>query len=253
MSVERSPLLLLPGSLCDARLFSHQVAALGGRRLQVGNIGGADTLTAIAADVLRQAPRRFALAGFSMGGIVAFEIWRQAPHRVAGLALLDTSFAAESPEAAARRSEEIRTVAQAGTAGLRRLVRDFYLPRYFAERQRCDQRLHDLVLQMATACGPRVLLRQWNALLHRPCSRATLATIDCPALVLCGAEDQLCPPSIHEEMAAEMGVQCSVLGDCGHLAPIESPAQTAAFLRAWLQRVDEHERCVRDELQDVAC
>lgn len=253
MTVEQSPLLLLPGSLCDARLFSHQVAALGGRRLQVGNIGSADTLAAIAADVLRRAPRRFALAGLSMGGIVAFEIWRQAPQRVAGLALLDTSFAAETPEAAARRSEEMRTVTHAGTPGLRRLVRDFYLPRYFAERQRRDWRLQDLVLQMATACGPRVLLRQWSALLQRPCSRATLATIDCPALVLCGAEDQLCPPSVHQEMAAAMRVQCCVLDDCGHLAPIESPAQTSGLLRAWLRRVDEHERCVRDELQDVAC
>lgn len=253
MTVEQSPLLLLPGSLCDARLFSHQVAAPGGRRLQIGNIGSADTLAAIAADVLRQAPRRFALAGLSMGGIVAFEIWRQAPQRVAGLALLDTSFAAETPEVAARRSEEMRAVARAGTTGLRRLVRDFYLPRYFAERHRCDRRLHDLVLQMATACGPKVLLRQWNALLHRPCSRATLATIDCPALVLCGAEDRLCPPSIHEEMAAAIGVECRVLDDCGHLAPLESSAQTSGFLRAWLRRVDEQEHYLRDELQDVAC
>jgi pimeloyl-ACP methyl ester carboxylesterase len=245
--------MLLPGSLCDARLFGPQIAALRHRAVSVGNIGGADSISTIATDILRRAPHRFALAGLSMGGIVALEIWRQAPERVAGLALLGTSFAPETPAVAARRAEEVEAVKQGGTAALRRLVRDTYLPRYFAGRNRDDPRLGDLVLQMAAACGPSVMFRQWNALACRPDSRATLATIDCPALVLCGAEDRLCTPAVHEELASRIRVPCHVIDGCGHLATVEAPRETTALMAAWLQAVDAHEQAMQDGRRDVAC
>jgi pimeloyl-ACP methyl ester carboxylesterase len=253
VTAERCPLIMLPGSLCDARLFGPQLAALRHRSVAVGNVGAADSVQAIAAQVLRRAPGRFALAGLSMGGIVAFEVWRQAPQRVAGLALLDSTFQPESAEVAARRLEEIDLVAREGTLGLRRLVRDRHLARYLAQGNVHRQALRDLVLQMATACGPAVFARQWQALMHRPDSRATLRTIDCPALVLCGAEDQLCLPAVHQEMARALGVDCHLLDHCGHLASVEAPQRTCGLLRGWLEQVDARESHSGRDRRDVAC
>ena len=99
-----TPLVLLPGMMCDARLFRPQIEALSARwPVMVAPIGGHDTMARLAAEVLSAAPARFALAGLSMGGIVAMEILRQAPERVARLALLDTNPLAERPEVKARR------------------------------------------------------------------------------------------------------------------------------------------------------
>jgi pimeloyl-ACP methyl ester carboxylesterase len=249
----RCPLLLLPGSLCDARLFAAQLAALRPRPVRVGDLSRSDSVAAMATAILRAAPPRFALAGLSMGAIVAFEIWRRAPGRVAGLAVFDSTCRAESPEVAARRASEIERIRREGTAGLRRLVRESYLPRYFAARIAGREPLHDLVVQMAAACGPAVLQRQWRALMGRPDSRATLATVDVPALVACGAEDALCPPALHEEMAAALGVHCHVLDGAGHLASLEAPERVSRLLGAWLERLDEREWSTDVGRHDVAC
>lgn len=247
---DRCPLLLLPGSLCDARLFGTQVTGVRPRAVSVGDLGVADSMPAIAAEVLRRAPPRFALAGLSMGAIAAFEIWRQAPRRVAGLAVFDSNCRAESDQVAARRLAEIEIVRREGTAGLRRLMRETYLPKFFARR---NDRLADLVVQMAAACGPVVLERQWRALMARTDSLPTLATVDVPALVACGHDDRLCPVELHEEMAAALGVRCHPIERCGHLASLEAPEQTARLLRDWLSRVDARELETDDERHAMAC
>jgi pimeloyl-ACP methyl ester carboxylesterase len=75
-----TPLVLLPGMMCDARLFGPQIAAFGARSLHLAAMTGADTVQALAAQILAQAPPRFALAGLSMGGIVAMEVLAPAPN-----------------------------------------------------------------------------------------------------------------------------------------------------------------------------
>ena len=106
-----TPLVLLPGMMCDARLFSPQIGALSGRYpIFVAPIGAHDTMQALAAEVLRHAPDRFALAGLSMGGIVAMEMLRQAPGRLAGMALMDTNPLAEADQVKARREPQIEAV-----------------------------------------------------------------------------------------------------------------------------------------------
>ena len=80
-------------------------------------------------------------------------------------------------------------------------------------------------------------LRQQRAIMGRPDSRPTLAVIDCPTLVLCGAEDALTPPDLHREMAA--GIRQSrleIVDHCGHLAPMEQPEAVTRAMRAWLGR-----------------
>ena len=144
------PLVLLPGMMCDARLFGPQIAALSGRYpILCAPIGGHDTMSALAADVLSFAPQRFALAGLSMGGIVAMEILRQAPGRVAGLALLDTNPLAEKDDVRARRAPQIAAV---GRGGLRAVMAEEMKPNYLTDGPDRAAIL-DLCMDMAMSPG----------------------------------------------------------------------------------------------------
>lgn len=239
----RVPIVLLPGMMCDRRLWSAQIAALEaeGHPVLVPDISGAQSIHEIARQVLAQTPERFALAGLSMGGIVAFELWRQASGRITHLALLDTNAREELPERRALRGPQIEAVA---SGRLREVMIEEMKPRYLAERHRADRLLLDLVLDMALALGPDAFRRQSIALRDRPDSVATLATIDCPTLVLCGREDTLCPIEYHLAMAERIrGADLVVLGDCGHLSPLEAPEAVIFELRRLLRRVHSGAVC----------
>ena len=178
-------------------------------------------MQALAAHALAEAPERFAMAGLSMGGILAFEIWRQAPERVTHMALLDTNPHAEALERRSSRLEQIHT---AIAGGLRELAIESLKPLYLAEAHRDDQRLLDTILDMALDLGPEVFKRQSLALRDRADSVPTLATIDCPTLVLCGAEDRLCPVAHHEFMAERIPhARLVVVENCGHMSTLEQP------------------------------
>ena len=227
------PLLLLPGLMCDARLFAPQIAAFSaGRGVMVPWLGGADSMAALAAQVLDQAPPVFALAGLSMGGIVAMEIVRQAPARVARLALMDTNPLAEAPEVQARRQPQIDRVL---AGGLVAVMRDEMKPLYLAEGPGRAAIL-DLCLAMALDMGPQVFARQSRALRDRPDQCETLRRYSGPALVLTGAEDRLCPMDRHTRMQALMPQsRLVVIEGAGHLPPLERPNETSAALRGWLE------------------
>lgn len=227
------PLVLLPGMMCDHRLFGPQISALSaGREIIVGDIGGHDSMTALAARVLSSAPERFALAGLSMGGIVAMEAIRQAPDRIDRLALLDTNPRAELPEVRARRSPQIEAV-RAGR--LREVMRDEMKPNYLADGPRKSVVL-TLCMEMALALGPKVFARQSIALRDRPDQEDTLRAVRVPTLVLCGSQDMLCPVERHERMHALVpGSHLSVIEGAGHMPTLEKPDETTAALSRWLE------------------
>ena len=219
--------LFLPGMMCDERLFASQVDALGVPAIHA-DTRRADNVADMARQALADAPPRFACIGLSMGGILAFEIWRQAPDRVTHLALLDTNHRAEKGERQAQRFEEIEF---ALSGGLRELAIERMKPKYLAASKRDDQALLDLVMDMLEGLGPEVFRRQSLLLRDRPDSVPTLETIDCPTLVLCGAEDSLCPVKYHEEMARQIpGARLAVIDDCGHLSTLEQPAAVSQEL-----------------------
>lgn len=213
-------ILYLPGMMCDERLWAPQVAALPQAAFHADTTQ-ADNVELMARQILAAAPPRFALAGLSMGGILAFEIWRQAPERVTHMALFDTNPHAEAPE---RKSMRFKQVEVALAGGLRELAIESLKPMYLAESRRDDEALLGTVLDMVLDLGPDVFERQSVALRERVDSVPTLATIECPVLVACGVEDKLCPPRFHELMAAEIpGATLCIIDDCGHLASLERP------------------------------
>lgn len=228
------PLLLLPGMACDHRMWQAQTGYFG-RRALVGDITRSDTVSGTALDLLARAPRRFALAGLSMGGILAFEVWRRAPERVAGLALLDTNPNAESRERRLGREQNLQRLQVEGASALESILRDTLAPVYLAKSRASDQKLLDCIVDMGLQLGEESFVRQNLALRDRPDSLATLPDINVPCLVLCGVEDQLCPVSFHQLMADRIpGARLEVLDDCGHLSSMECPDEVNAALAAWL-------------------
>jgi pimeloyl-ACP methyl ester carboxylesterase len=225
------PLLLLPGLLCDARLWRDPIAGLAGLAdCQVADLTQDDTLRAMAGRVLQDAPERFALAGLSMGGYVAFEILRLAPERVTHLALFDTSARADSPEAARKR----RGLMALTRTGQFRGVTPRLLPSLL-HPDAVDGPLGHEVRAMADRVGREAFLRQQLAILQRPDSRPLLPAIACPTLVAVGEQDILTPPELAAEIAAGIpGARLHRIPGAGHLPSMEQPAATTALLRDWL-------------------
>ncbi len=228
-----TPLILLPGMMCDARLFGPQIDALSGSvPLVTFPLIAHDSVHEMAADILATAPPAFALAGLSMGGIVAMEIMRQAPDRVLKVALMDTNPLAEAAEVKARRGPQIEAV-QAGK--LRHVMRDEMKPNYLADGPRQGAIL-DLCMAMATSLGPKVFIRQSRALMDRPDQRDTLSDYPGEALVLCGREDGLCPVERHRMMHDLLpNSVLTIIEGAGHLPTLEKPTETTAALIRWLE------------------
>lgn len=228
------PLLFLPGMMCDARLYGPQIAAFSASHtVMVAPFGQHETVAGIAAEVLAHAPPRFALAGLSMGGIVAMEVIRQAPERITRLALLDTNPKAEAPAIAARREPQIEKVRK---GGLRTVMRDEIKPHYLTDGPNTGAIL-DLCMAMAETVGPDAFVAQSRALQSRPDQQETLRRVNVPTLILCGEDDALCPLHRHTLMHELVpGATLTVIKDAGHLPVLEQPDATNEALSTWLTR-----------------
>lgn len=228
-------LLLVPGLLNDARLWQHQVEHLSDVTVPVvADVTGSESIALLASGALAQVPAdRFILAGLSMGGYVALEIMRQAPGRVAGLALLDTMARPDTPEATETR-HRLMEVAEQDFAR----VNDALMPRLVHPDRQHDAGLRAVIDAMANDLGKDVFLRQQRAIIDRIDSRPYLGQIQCPTLVLCGREDAIAPVEIHEEMADGIpGASLVVIERCGHLAPIERPEEVTRAMRSWIENL----------------
>jgi pimeloyl-ACP methyl ester carboxylesterase len=233
-------LVLLPGMLLDAELFAHQVKHLSDAcDVQVGDITTADTIEGMARSVLEAAPERFALAGLSLGGIVAFEILRRAPERIERLALLDTNARPPTPD----QLEAWRRFAALTREGRFAEVTETHLmPVLISPDRQSDTGITGAIKRMAEHVGEEAFLRQLSAQSARPDSRKHLGYISCPTLVAGGRQDALCPVELHEEIASAIpGAALVVIEQCGHLSSMEQPQAVTALLRYWLQQGSERE------------
>jgi pimeloyl-ACP methyl ester carboxylesterase len=233
----RAPLLLLPGLLCDARFWRAQMDGLAAIcEPRVVSYGLSDSIEAMAACVLADAPQRFAVAGHSMGGRVALEVYRRAPERVIGLALLCTDYrAAASPEAkqaeAAERDEWLEIARTRGMHGFARK----WLPEIVAPERLHDTALVGDIVEMFARQPIEVLEAQTRAGLTRPDYAELLPHIRCQTLICAGAMDTFRPLSSHREMAAKIPLSTLVvIKGCGHMAAMEQPDILTAAMRDWL-------------------
>lgn len=232
--MSRDPvLLLLPGLLCDQRLWRDQVATLGAtHRCVVADLTQDATLPAMAARALEAVPASapIALVGLSMGGYVAMEAMRQAPGRIVRLALMDTSARADTPEQAGRR----RGLLALSRSGQFRGVTPRLLPQLLHPDNLAGP-LGEAVRDMAERVGRDAFARQQQAILARPDSRALLPGIAVPTLVAVGEADVLTPPDLAEEIASLIpGARLHRIPRTGHLPPMEEPEAVTALLHEWL-------------------
>ncbi len=232
--MSRPPLLLIPGLLCDGRLWQHQLAALAdAANMTVGDHSTHDNLYEIAATLLAKAPPRFAVAGLSMGGYIAFELLRQAPERITHLALINTAARPDSPEKRQRRLDFMALA----TRGRFRGVSHALLPLLIHRDRLDDRELAGTVSAMARDSGVEAYLRESRAIVDRPDSVPMLSGIACPTVVIGGLQDQLTPPECQQEIADGIaGAELILLDRCGHLAPLEHPDAVNAALRKLLTR-----------------
>ena len=227
------PLVMIPGMMCDGRLFAPQIAAFSGTRaVQIAPISAFDSVEGLAEDILSSAPDRFALAGLSMGGIVAMEVLRQAPARVDRIALLDTNPRAELDAVKEKRAPQMQAVRDGGLADV---MRNQMIPNYAHDCTSAPE-MDALCLQMALDLGPEVFLRQSVALMNRPAQMDTLVAYKGQALVLLGESDRLCPLDRHTQMADLLqNSRLEVVSRAGHLPTLEQADATNAALKRWLE------------------
>lgn len=229
---EMLPTVLVPGLNCSARLYAGQIPALW----QFGPVTVADhrrddSMDAIARRILRHAPPRFALAGLSMGGYIAYAILRAAPDRVVKLALLDTASKAETPQQTERRVPQI----ELARSGRFSEIHELQWPFFVHTNRHGDMALKEIVRRMADETGPEAFLRQQRAIMTRPDATPMLPSIHCPTLVLVGDGDELTPPRLSHEIAEAIpSARLVVIPDCGHLSTLERPEAVAAAMVEWM-------------------
>ena len=226
------PVLLLPGTLCTGAIFEHQLKSLEALApsVEVIPFHHERSIEEMAATVAQHIPAgsTAAIAGFSMGGMVALELARQAPGKIAKLALINSNHHGDRPERRARRLSQMGAMTDEDLPGL---IEDDYLPLYL-HRQEPGHR--DLILDMARELGIDCFRAQTNALAGRPDASQTLQSIEHPTLIIGSTEDPLCPPAVQLEMhrlAAHS--EMLMLKDCGHFSTLERPEAVSQALRAW--------------------
>lgn len=226
-------LVLIPGLLCDAVIWKHQVAALGRRYdVRIPDLTGFSTIPDMAAAVLRDMPPVISVAGHSMGARVAMEMVRQAPDRIARLALLDTGIHPMRESEVARRQILIDLGAREGM----RAVAEAWLPPMVAEGAfDAVPSLGEDLFAMVERMTPAIHRGQIAALLQRPDPRALLSTIRCPVLVGVGEKDAWSPPAQHREIVELIPhADYTVFAGSGHMAPLEAPDQVSEALAQWM-------------------
>lgn len=227
------PLVLVPGFGSDAALWSPVVRSLGdAAEYRVGDTLRDDSLPAMARRILDTAPPRFALAGVSMGGMVALEILRAAPERVVRLALLDTT---ARPDTAPQRMKRHAVNAVVTTVG----PFDFLVRRGMGSLvdRRASAELRSRLAEMTIALGRTVFVRQNRALATRQDMRSLLPDIRVPVAVIVGANDRTTPVALSQELHRLIpGSTLDIVPDSAHLALVEQPDIVATVLRRWLER-----------------
>jgi pimeloyl-ACP methyl ester carboxylesterase len=222
------PIVMIPGLGSDAAVWQPTIDALGANaECIVGDTLSDASLPGMAARILSQAPDQFALAGVSMGGMIALEIMRRVPERVTRLALIDTNPNPDTPEQIARR--ETANAAMANATDLIALARPSVA---YMLHPNASPEIHQQLLEMTVRVGAAAYIRQNKAVMTRDDLRPILPTITVPTTIVYGANDLMTPVAYGEQLRDNIkGSRLHVIAECGHLPPIERPDAVAVLLR----------------------
>ncbi|MED7789617.1 alpha/beta hydrolase, partial [Francisella sp. 19X1-34] len=235
--IDHRPIIFLPGTLCDQRLFKHQLEYFSKYRdVYVANFNSCKTIKEMAEEVLKLTDRCFDLVGLSMGGIVAFEVIRQNSNLVKSLVLLDTNYAGETDVNRHNRQKQLSQAQHDEGFNYLKLIEDLY-PKYVAKKNIENKQLYLDVINMARDGTLKAFMNQWNALMTRPDSLRTLTEIRCPTLIICGEEDMLIPVEKHKFMNEQIkDSDLVILKECGHLSTLESPLEVNQTIQKWYRQ-----------------
>ena len=233
-----TPLLLVPGLMCDHASWAPMLPFLDAHIAHTTvDHGDADSLVGMAERILQNAPAVFDMAGHSMGGRVALEVMRIAPHRVRRLALLGTGYRAkESGEAGAeelRKRQVLLDIAR--TQGVRAMAMEWVKP-MVAPSRLSDTDFVEQIVAMITRKSEDIYKRQIKALLERPDASDVLSHIQIPTLVMAGAFDGWATPAQHQDIANHIPAKPDVvvIGPSGHMMMMEEPQLVAQHFNQWL-------------------
>ncbi|WP_078412608.1 alpha/beta fold hydrolase [Priestia abyssalis] len=226
------PLLLLPGTLCDTQMWEYQITELGDIAACAVMKLEQDSIQGMARSVLEQAPEKFALAGFSMGGIVAIEVMRQAPDRVLKLALMDTN---PNPPREEQMNGWKTFIQMARDGQFSDITPKHLLPNMIHPDCYDHKEIVSAIIEMAENVGKETMIQQMTALMNRPDGREVLPGITCPTLLLTGRQDVLCTVDMHEKMQEMIqNSQLAIIENSGHMTTLEQPEEVSRALRKWL-------------------
>lgn len=222
--------LLVPGLVCDGHVWQGVCEVMP--RAVVADVTQAETIPAMAADLLARHPGRLVVVGHSMGGRVAMEMAAQAPGRIAGLALLNTGMAPRAPGEEVKRQAMIDLAQTRGMAALA----EAWLPGMMAAGITPDPAVMAGLTAMVCRMTPDIHARQMRALLARPDARQTLGAYAGPMLLMTGRQDIWSPIAQHQDIAALCPqAELEIIENAGHFAPVEQPRAVARRLAAWAQ------------------
>ena len=223
---------MIPGMMCDERIFSPQIEALSNdTEIHIADIAKYSSVEELATSVLDNSPPKFCLMGHSMGGIVAMEICAQEPERVEKLIIIDSNAKSELEEVKLKREPQIRAVA---SGKLAQVMKEEMKPNYLADSKNQESVLNTC-MEMALSLGPEVFIRQSKALRDRKDQQDSLKALDIPVLIICGSEDILCPLERHELMHNIIKESTlEVVPNAGHMPTLEQPIKTTEVIKSWL-------------------
>jgi pimeloyl-ACP methyl ester carboxylesterase len=237
-TADEPPLLMLPGTLADERVFAPVLERLHLSGMAI-RMGGASSTAGMAKVILDRAPERFSLMSFSLGSIVALEVLAQAPERVARVALMGCNARALPADKAAARRATVPVAEREGTPSYIDGVWEASVPAH----RRNDAELRALLHAMAADTPMTVFRDQIELAIDRVDSRPRLGSLDMPALVACGAEDRVCPPELSEEIAAAIpGATLAIVAGAAHYLTLDQPVELARLIRQWLDQPAERIR-----------
>jgi pimeloyl-ACP methyl ester carboxylesterase len=226
-------LVLVPGLGSDVAVWRRTIATLGDDYLcRVGDTLSDDSLQGMARRILDQAPRSFALAGVSMGGMVALEMMKAAPDRVTQLALVDTNARPDT-----FRQKIYRRLANAAVGATKDFNRLAQRNLGSLVHPSTAKDVRAELVEMSARVGAKTYIRQNRAVTARGDLRKVLPNIAIPTAVIVGQDDQMTPVALSQEIhTLAPGSTLHVIPDCGHLPPIEKPEIMATLLKALLAR-----------------